>query len=262
MDNPIHQCPCGLYQEQLLLAPSISLLPGMICASYWGDGSGKVCGKPLSAHPPKQVITKQQTPPATSIWSFDKHSTNAKIWYAICNDKVLKVDGKLKFEDVNLKWPSETVELYEREIYKTMTKDIMTSLYSSVYITGTSGIGKSFYLLYLMNELVQHSKNTNNVIPTILYKTRDSESFLLLPNGDVHKSTLLSPVFQDFVPNFVLIDSLDQQTVDSAFGPHILVASNTNNFKEFQKRVDEVGVKGKKYYMDLWSKDELQFIST
>jgi hypothetical protein len=49
--------------------------------------------------------------------------------------------------------------------------------------------------------------------------------------------------------------------VDPQFGPHILVASNTKNFKEFRKRVDEVGQNGKTFYMDVWSKDELQMIS-
>lgn len=142
-----------------------------------------------------------------------------------------------------------------------MTADIMTNRYSCVYITGTSGIGKSLYLLYLMYELVQAKKISGEENPTILYKTRDSECFLLLSNGDVQKSTMSSPVFQDSVPNCVLIDSVDVQTVDSQFGPHILVASNTKYFKEFQKRVDEVGSKGKKFYMDLWSKDELQLIS-
>lgn len=50
--------------------------------------------------------------------------------------------------------------------------------------------------------------------------------------------------------------------VDSQFGHHILVTSNTEHFKKFRKRVDEVGGRGKKFYVDLWSKDELQVIST
>eukprot|EP00981_Chlorochromonas_danica_P014287 scaffold7730_cov173-Ochromonas_danica.AAC.2 len=142
-----------------------------------------------------------------------------------------------------------------------MTVDIMQNKYSCVYVTGTSGIGKSLYLLYLMYELVRDSKNRNQPIPTILYKTRDTESFLMLPNGQVNKSAMPFPVFEDYVPNYVLIDSVDAQTVDSRFGPHILVASNTTYFKEFQKRVDEVGSRGKKFYMDLWPKDELEVIS-
>jgi len=142
-----------------------------------------------------------------------------------------------------------------------MTVDIMTHAYSCVYITETSGVGKSLYLLYLMYALVRDRKSNNQSIPIILYNTRDSESFLLLSNGDVQKSTMPSPIFQDAVPNYVLIDSVDVKTVDSQFGPHILVASNTRYFKEFQKRVDEVGNKGKKFYMNLWTKDELQIIS-
>jgi Cdc6-like AAA superfamily ATPase len=163
----------------------------------------------------------------------------------------MKVDRKLKFMDSSISWPSETVELYEREIYKTMANDIMTHVYSCVYITGTSGIGKSLHLFYLMYELIQDRKRKNQSVPIILYKTRESENLLLLSNGGVQKSVLSSPVFQDNVPNFVLIDSVDVQTVDSQYGPHILVASNTKYFKEFQKRVDEVGIKGKKFYMDL-----------
>jgi hypothetical protein len=44
---------------------------------------------------------------------------------------------------------------------------------------------------------------------------------------------------------------MDIQTVDSQFGPHILAASNTKYFKEFQERVDMIGNKGKKLYVDL-----------
>ena len=50
-------------------------------------------------------------------------------------------------------------------------------------------------------------------------------------------------------------------SVDLQYGPHILVASNTKFFKEFQKRITEVGPKGKKIYMDQWSKGELHCIS-
>lgn len=154
------------------------------------------------------------------------------------------------------------MELYERDIYKTMTAEIMEKMYSCVYITGTSGIGKSLYLFYLMYALVQNSKKQSKPHPTILYKTRASESYLLLPNGTVQVSTMSTLVFFDYVPNFVFVDSMDIPTVDSQFGPHILVASNTKYFKEFQKRVFEVGLKGRKFYMDVWSKDELQHISS
>eukprot|EP01031_Cornospumella_fuschlensis_P026699 gene26699-32260_t len=125
-----------------------------------------------------------------------------------------------------------------------------------------AGIGKSFYLLFLMYTLVRESKAKSTTVPTIFYKTREAESFLLLPDGNVMKSTMTVPVFtrETGVPNYVLIDSV-LHSVDLRYGPHILVASNTKYFKEFQKRMIEVGEKGKKIYMDQWSSEELRCIS-
>jgi hypothetical protein len=113
-----------------------------------------------------------------------------------------------------------------------------------------------------MYTLFRESKVNATTVPTIFYKTREDESFLLLPDGNVMKSTMAVPVFtsEKGVPNYVLIDSVTH-SVDFQYGPHILVASNTKFFKEFQKRMTEVGPKGKKIYMDQWSKGELHYIS-
>jgi hypothetical protein len=188
-----------------------------------------------------------------AIWSRDIHSRYAKIWQSICNDQVLNVNEKLKFEDSTLNWPNETAELFERDFYNTMTVDILTNKYSCVYITGTPGIVTSLYLLYLIYVLVRQSKESNQKIPNSFYKPNNLES--------LHISHLRGPVFEEHVPNYVFSDPVDILIVDSQFGPHILVTSNTKYFKEFRKRVDEVRLRGKKFYMDLWSKYELQVIS-
>jgi hypothetical protein len=48
------ECPCGLTQEQLLAAPSLSLGPGMVCIAFYADKSGNICNEPLSLHPHQQ----------------------------------------------------------------------------------------------------------------------------------------------------------------------------------------------------------------
>ncbi|RYH14310.1 hypothetical protein EON65_33820 [archaeon] len=197
-------------------------------------------------------------PSILECWTHDRFSTYAKIWGSICADRITAEHGRLTFDSPDIRWPSDTIELYERDVYKSITEDILSNQYSCVYIAGTSGIGKSFYLLYLMYTLVR----VNKVNTTIFYKTREDESFLLLPNGNVMKSTMTVPVFtsETGVPNYVLIDSV-VHSVDLQYGPHILVASNTKYFREFQKRMIEVGPKGKKIYMDQWSSEELRCIS-
>ncbi len=42
----------------------------------------------------------------------------------------------------------ETTKLYERDIYKSLTKDIMSNKYSCVYITGKYSSGKSLRVLF------------------------------------------------------------------------------------------------------------------
>jgi hypothetical protein len=195
-------------------------------------------------------------------WMQDRFSTYAKIWKSICAEEIKAEEGRLTFSSPDVRWPSNTIKLYERDVYKSITEDILRNQFLCVYITGTSGIGKSFYLLYLMYALVRESIVNATTIPTIFYKTREGESFLLLPDGKVMKSTMAFPVFtrEMGVPNYVLIDSV-VHSVDLQYGPHIMVASNTMFFKEFQKRMTEVGSKSKKIYMDQWSEGELHCIS-
>lgn len=195
----------------------------------------------------------------TSVWKRDVSSSMAKIWDAFCKNKIVHSQGKIKFADRTISWPGDTVELYERNAYTRITEDILNHNYQCVYITGTSGIGKSLYLLYLMYKLVLTSPLPSSI--SIHYKTREGGNFLLLPNGFVLRTEMTSPVFDEHVPKFVLIDSVNVQTVDPQYGPHILVASNSRHFKEFQKRVDEYRRRGKTIRMENWSKDELQCIS-
>ncbi len=192
------------------------------------------------------------------IWTMDLQSEISHIWKHMIQNEVVQIDNKVKFRSDTLKWPSQTEELYVRNSYITMTEEILNKQLLCVYITGTSGIGKSMYLLYLM--YVLSSQTTK---PTICYKTREAETFLLLPNGNVQKCVTKSPVYSDqCVPSYVLIDSIDVQTVDFRYGPHILVGSNTKYFKEYQKRMKEVSRRSKKFYMDVWSQNELQNISS
>ena len=201
-------------------------------------------------------------PSLLECWTQDRFSTYAKIWKSICAEEIKAEEGRLTFSSSDVQWPLNTIKLYERDVYKSITEDILRNQFSCVYITGTSGIGKSLYLLYFMYALVRESIVNATTVPTIFYKTREGESFLLLPDGNVMKSTMAIPVFtrETGVPNYVLIDSV-VHSLDLQYGPHILVASNTKFFKEFQKRITEVGPKGKKIYMDQWSKGELHCIS-
>ena len=58
------ECPCGITREELVANGALGLGPGMVCISLWADGSGQVCGHPLSAHPRQQApqaLPQQQT---------------------------------------------------------------------------------------------------------------------------------------------------------------------------------------------------------
>ena len=147
-------------------------------------------------------------PSLLECWTQDRFSTYAKIWKSICANEINAEGGRLTFQPPDVQWPSNTIKLYERDVYKSITEDIQVNQFSCVYIAGTSGIGKSFYLLYLMYALVRESKVNATTVPTIFYKTREDESFMLLSDGSVMKSTMAVPVFTSEmgVPNYVLID--------------------------------------------------------
>jgi hypothetical protein len=52
-------CPCGLPYEDVKDACKAN---GFICPAPWADGSGKICGGPLGAHPREKPINP--VPPA------------------------------------------------------------------------------------------------------------------------------------------------------------------------------------------------------
>ena len=54
-------CPCGLTREEVRDLRLVGA--GGVCTAVWVDGSGKVCGRPLGAHPHQapQALLQQQT---------------------------------------------------------------------------------------------------------------------------------------------------------------------------------------------------------
>jgi hypothetical protein len=45
----MNPCPCGLTREELNMHHLVG--PGGVCIAVHVDGSGKVCNRPLGAHP-------------------------------------------------------------------------------------------------------------------------------------------------------------------------------------------------------------------
>jgi hypothetical protein len=153
----------------------------------------------------------------------DEHSQLELFWTVLCQkfDSIqANADGILVFPNGDWYGLSER-NLYVRPCYKTLFAEFVnvrdeaysTGTISKTVITGTSGTGKSTFLIYLMLELVREAKNDGKVI-LIRYSelnvVKKSVSYLLSSAGRVS----CYDIARMPVVDYDLSDSTDVATLD------------------------------------------------
>jgi hypothetical protein len=124
--------------------------------------------------PPSSIQPSQTQPSSFALWEVPFYNS-------ICN--ATERDGWISFGQ-NI--PSTTLNnLYIRESYRTIASSINPGINKAI-ITGTPGIGKSLFMIYLLWELVKAGKR----VWTKLYPTRPAISFMYRKRRTMQQSML------------------------------------------------------------------------
>lgn len=159
----------------------------------------------------------------------------------------------------------ETEDLFVRQTYKDLYNTILgqflrddvqrPGIRNRIIVSGTSGIGKSAFLVYFAVRLLAESDDDNP--PIIIFHTKRSDKCFVFGG----RTAVRSGSLEDFEPflslpdTWYLADSSDQPALDRAktiiaASPKTLEAET--GYKDVDKKV------GWLYYMAPWSREELQ----
>ncbi|KAF9952932.1 hypothetical protein BGZ65_004977, partial [Modicella reniformis] len=152
---------------------------------------------------------------------------------------------------------TKTEHLYVREAYKELYQEIIQSLWGdqSMIITGTSGIGKSTFLIYFTIRLLTTWEDGKP--PIVIFHKQDSSQCCVFGGLSIRRYGPIKE-FQPFLElsdTWYLVDSsrkpifVNARTIIAA-SPKTLY-SNTL-YKEVEKQVD------RRYYMAPWTLNELK----
>ena len=192
----------------------------------------------------------------------------SKQWRAICTENGIVKDAAkqtLNFSDTSLPWSAGTFLLFERNVYTLAYEHIKNNGYDQVLILGTSGIGKSLFVLWYIYKLVCESDSP----PSIAYQDREgSVYYLKSENGvhsvyDYHDYYKMNPML---VVDCYISDTSsppDLNRSNSKFRMHV-TSDNNSQYQDFQKEISnnsisvegKTVVKGKSFHMDVFSEDE------
>jgi hypothetical protein len=202
--------------------------------------------------------------------SVDYDPFLCQLFRSFFNDNVESVSEKgfefLCFKDASLRWAkAEGVSvLHVREEYPRIYNKIMESESSKEHIvTGSPGIGKSLFGLWLVYQIMMGNKSNNKYPYTLLYQTVLVDMKVLLEVGEDGRLTSLEvisvpPKFVDYL----IVDSADVGSTEPA-RKGVFISSIGNRFlavaeeKWFQKNSD-----GYTYPMTVYSVEEIEAFST
>ena len=181
------------------------------------------------------------------------------VWTAIVNDRIIEnpTNPRLWLLPDGIKWVGGVQELYNRECYDEITKNISSLTHALMY--GTTGIGKSLYLQVFLVHLARRARAENQPLPSIHYKyyVDDKVSILtFLPDGSVIN---ISNVLQPPLPDYLLSDGVDI-SVPTGRILNLGVASEDRKYKSFRKRIEETRKMGDSFVMPPFRFHELQSI--
>lgn len=151
-------------------------------------------------------------------------------------------------------------DLYIRQTYKDLYDKILQMFKNSqekqIVVTGTAGIGKSVFLIYLAIRLLAESNDDNP--PIIIYHTKSSKICFVFGGC----STVRSGNIEDFAPFLTLADTW--YFVDSSLGPvldkarTVISVSPKTLFSEDRPYQDIDKDVAWRYYMAPWNLEELE----
>ena len=197
-----------------------------------------------------QDIAGDDTFSSLSRTALELHGTNMKDM-----DKISAPHGT-KLPVVNTK------ELYVRKAYKDLHQTIIDTFDNDrneaqkhVVVTGTSGIGKSAFLVYFTIRLLAESGD--DYPPIIIFHTKRSAECYVFGG----RSTVRSGTIEDFKPflslpdTWYFVDSSPDPVLDQA--KTVISASPKTLFSEAQQYQDVDKRVEWRYYMAPWTLEEL-----
>lgn len=181
-------------------------------------------------------------------------------WNAIVNRNVQK-DHNTRIWTINnnASWNGVVNQLYNRPCYDAILEKIVH--YKEVLIYGTPGIGKSLFLMVLLDHIVHTANQTETEIPSVVYMKKGAgvsiDKYFLNSNGTVQKYDEAS----HGIPDYLLSDSVDIRDSRLSNILSLEVASDKpENYNDLLKRIAESKGLGKQIVMPLFSLEELKMI--
>jgi hypothetical protein len=185
------------------------------------------------------------------LYPLSKASSKAfyKFYAELCNIEE-EEGGFLTFSD-NSKHIANIKSVYIRESYRTLYDRLIDiilprdqwSMNQKIHLTGTPGIGKTTFIIYMMWKLIRH-----RLQPAFIYSSLKSHGFFYCKGREVRFCS--SAPEDDRVIR--LVDGNDEFALTYSAEPVILLTSpRSTNFNEFKKLEHE------KFYLNIWSFEEI-----
>ena len=172
-------------------------------------------------------------------------------WKAIVEGTVIKNGRQWTLPD-NSKWPGNVLTFHNRLCYDDNITSIGTK--SMALISGTAGIGKTMFLIRLLDHIVATStgRTLNTSVVYVDEEAGTTLRYRLLADGSM---THYDP-FKHGVPDYLLSDSVDLQNAKSKT-LSLMVASEKKAKCTFQSRVNEEANDGSTITMPPFTQIEL-----
>jgi hypothetical protein len=172
-------------------------------------------------------------------------------WKAIVEGTVIK-DGRQWTLPDSSKWPGDVLKFHDRLCYDTNIATIGKR--KKVLISGTAGIGKTMFLIRLLDHIVETSpgRTLNTSVVYVDEEAGTTLRYRLLADGSM---THYDPLKHQ-VPDYLLSDSVDLQNAKST-KLSLMVASEKKAKCVFQKRVNEANSDGSNITMPPFTQSEL-----
>jgi hypothetical protein len=173
-------------------------------------------------------------------------------WKAIVEGRVIKNGRQWTLPD-NSKWPGNVLTFHNRLCYDDNITSIGTK--SMALISGTAGIGKSMFLIRMLDHIVATStcRTLNTSVVYIDGEAGTTVRYRLLADGNM---THYDPIKHE-IPDYLLSDSVDLQNAKSKILSVMVASEKMKAICTFQNRVDEEANDGSTITMPPFTQIEL-----
>jgi hypothetical protein len=187
---------------------------------------------------------------SSSTKSFDNQGVSSMVM-DVDNAKLMRVPNHF----IPMQYPYEKAYIYIRDCYPhyfdILWKDLFVDKKHSVLITGTPGIGKSIFYMYVLERMKKERKDTVFVLASFSKKNQLISCVILAPGKEPDRVDKNQGV--PYIENAIYLYDGTPVVVEQGLVKTVIFASPDHEFiKEHSKNPTM-----RKYYMPLWTEREI-----